>query len=77
MKPWYLASENVRNIPITRYIASWYIGGGNRSIHQIREWLKTLIIDEEHLTDEEIELIAECAVNGKIELEVSVKRFLK
>lgn len=77
MKPWYLASENIKNIPITRYIASWYIGGGKRSIHQIRKWLKTLIIDGEPLNDEEVELIAECAVNGKLELEESVKRFLK
>ena len=76
MTPWYLTSETIKNIPITRYIASWYIAGGNRSIHRIREWLKTLIIDGEHLSDDEIELIAECAVNGKLELEGSAKRFL-
>lgn len=77
MKPWYLASESIRNIPITRYVASWYVGGGTQSIHRVREWLKTLIIDGEHLNEEEVELIATCAVNGKLELEGSVKRFLK
>ncbi len=76
MTPWYAMSKDVRGIPITRFVASWYIGGGNRSIHLVRKWLKTLIIDGEHLTDEEVETIAQCTVNGKLELESSVKRFL-
>lgn len=76
MAPWYLASDMIKGIPITRYIASWYIAGGTQSIHRVREWLKTLIIDGEHLSDDEIDLIAECTVTGKLELEGSAKRFL-
>ena len=76
MKPWYAMSESVRGIPITRFVASWYVGGGIQSIHLVRKWLKTLIIDGEHLTDEEVDTIAECTVNGKLELESSAKNFL-
>jgi len=76
MKPWYAMSESVRGIPMTRFVASWYIGGGYQNIHQVRKWLKSLIIDGEQLTDEEIEVIAQCIVNGKLELESSAKRFL-
>ena len=76
MKPWYAMSESIRGIPVTRYVASWYIGGGIRSINSVRKWLKSLMIDGEHLTDEEVETIAQCTVNGKLELEVSAKRFL-
>ena len=77
MTPWYLASDMIKGIPITRYIAAWYIGGGTQSIHRVRAWLRTLIIDGERLTDDEVETIAECTVTGKLELEESAKRFLK
>ena len=76
MTPWYAMSKDIRGIPVTRYVASWYIGGGKRSINQVRKWLATLIINGEHLSGEEIEELAQCIVNGKLELEVSAKRFL-
>ena len=76
-KAWYEASEDINGIPLTRYIASWYIAGGKRNIHAIREWLRTLVINGRNLTDDEVQLIADCTVSGKLELEESVKNFKK
>lgn len=74
MKPWYMASEWINGIPLTRYIASWYIGGGDDNIHTVREWLRSLVINGRHLTEEEVALIAEATVTGKLELEDSVPK---
>ena len=76
VKPWYLASETVKGIPITRYIASWYRVGGKCYYDKMEEWLKSLNIDGKPLTDDEVMLIVECAKNGKLELEVTAKRFI-
>lgn len=76
-KVWYEASEDINGIPLTRYIASWYIAGGKRNIHAIREWLRTLVINGRNLTEDEVQLIADCTVSGKLELEESVKAFKK
>ena len=76
MKPWHAMSKSVRGIPITRYIASWYNVGGTSRNRSIREWLQTLVVDEEHLTKEEVDTIVNCAITGKLELESSAKRFL-
>ena len=42
-----------------------------------KEWLKSLVINGRHLTDEEIHDILFIADNGKMELELSAKMFLK
>ena len=76
VKPWYLASETVRGIPITRYIDSWYRVGGKCYYGKMKEWLKSLDFDGEHLTDDEVMLIVECARNGKLELEETAKQFV-
>lgn len=76
VKPWYLASETVKGIPITRYIASWYRAGGKCYYEKMEEWLKSLTIDGRLLTHDEITLIVECARNGKLELEVTAKQFI-
>lgn len=76
VKPWYLASEDVRGIPVTRYIASWYRVGGKCYYGKMKEWLKSLNIDGEPLTDEEVTLIVDCAKNGKLELEETAKKFI-
>lgn len=76
VKPWYLASETVKGIPITRYIASWYRVGGKNHYEKMEEWLKSLNVDGQPLTDDEVVLIVECARNGKLELEVTAKRFI-
>ena len=60
----------------TRYIASWIKVGGklqcNKDIVDFEEWLKSLNLDEE-----DINKIIFLATNGKLELEVSAKKFLK
>lgn len=75
MKAWYEMSESINGIPVTRYVASWYIAGGKQNIHKVREWLKSLVINDRHLTNEEVELIAMCTVTGKLELQESAKKF--
>ena len=76
MNPWYAMSENINGIPVTRYIASWYIAGGKRSIPKIRKWLESLTINGRHLTNEEVKVIADCSVNGMFELEEVAKQFI-
>lgn len=76
IRPWYLASILVHGIEITRYVSSWYIGGGTQSYHKAKEWLRTLTINGEALSEEEVTLIADCIVTGKLELQDSVKDFL-
>lgn len=73
---WYLASRTVKGIPITRYIVSWYNSGGTDDYSLIVKWLKTLAINGQALSEEEVHLIASCAVNGMLELESSAKKFL-
>lgn len=75
MKAWYEMSESINGIPVTRYVASWYIAGGKQNIHAVREWLKSLVINDRHLTNDEVELIAMCTVTGKLELQESAKKF--
>jgi hypothetical protein len=82
--------EKIKNIHISRYIASWYRSGGGRiypayftrdpryksGAKTFAGWLKTLVIDGEHLTDEEVQRICSFANNGKLELEDSAKEYL-
>lgn len=60
----------------TRYIASWIKVGGklqcNKDIDDFEEQLKSLNLDKE-----DINKIIFLATNGKLELEVSAKKFLK
>lgn len=53
-------------------------GGNCRKDYALfKEWLKSLVINGRHLTDEEIHDILFIADNGKMELELSAKMFLK
>ena len=74
---WYEASTMIRNIPLTRYISSYYIGGGTPVYRMAYLWAEQLIIDDEKLTEEEVKLIANCATNGMFEMEESAKDFMK
>lgn len=75
MKAWYEMSEQINEIPVTRYVASWYIAGGKQNIYAARKWLQSLVINDRHLTEDEVELIAQCIVTGKLELQESAKKF--
>jgi hypothetical protein len=62
----------------SRFIASWIRSGGTFGKHgqgydDFRNWLKSLGF----LSDEDIECIMYLARNGKLELEVSAKNFIK
>ena len=76
MKPWYAMSEDIKGIPVSRWIASWYIGGGSQSKPMVKRWLKTIVVDGEPFTEEEINTLSECIVCGKLELQESVKKFI-
>lgn len=61
-------------IHYSRFIASWYNKGGEKitSYGPFRDWLYSLGF----LTEKEIDDICEMATNGKLELEMSAKRFI-
>lgn len=65
----------IKGIYISRYVASWTNAGGKRK--GFKNWLRTLVIDGEHLTEEEIYDIYAYATNGKLELEDSAREYLK
>lgn len=73
----------VRGIHMSRYIASWANSGGTlkrnllNGFPAFRVWLRTLKIDGDHLTKDEIQQICDYARNGKLELEASAKNFLE
>ena len=79
----------IKGIHTSRYIASWYKVGGTmkkyvnktdpnkrRIESHFADWLRTLVINGEHLTREEIDHICRLAENGKLELQESAKKFL-
>lgn len=72
-------NKDIEGIYISRFIASWQKSGGNcrKDYGLFKEWLKSLIINDRHLTDNEIRAICFIADNGKMELETSAKAFLK
>ena len=76
-KQWYNLSEEIHGIPVTRFIASWYRMGGGPYSDEIEEWLETLSIDGEKLTNDEVVMVAQCATIGKLELEISAKNFIE
>lgn len=72
----------VNGIHKSRYIASWIYAGGELhgskgGNHKFVQWLKTLIINDRHLTEDEIKSIDFFARNGKLELQELAKEFLK
>ncbi len=77
MKQWYESSDNIRGIPLTQYVASWYRAGcdGYSNYRRAIQWLQSLNINGASLSDAEIKTIAECIDNGKLELEESAKNF--
>lgn len=71
-------NKEIEGIYISRFIASWQAAGNCRKDYGLfREWLKTLIINGRYLTDDEIHDILFIADNGKLELEMSARKFLK
>lgn len=74
-------NETECGIHVTRFIMSWVRVGGTFSCvgdgyDDFREWLNTLMIDGEPLSDQDVNHIMDLAVNGKMELEYSATKFL-
>lgn len=67
----------IKDIHVSRYIASWHVAGGHLGTSEkgrfdFAKWLESL-----GLTDEEVAYIYNYATNGKLELENSVRVFLR
>lgn len=68
-------------IHATRFIASWIRVGGTletgRDYKNFEAWLRTLKVDGENLSEQDVKHISDLAWNGKMELECSARQFLK
>ena len=65
----------VKGVHASRYIMSYLREGGEANYRdKFRKWLKSLPME---LTEEEIDYIVGIYDNGKMELEMNAKRFLK
>ena len=65
----------IKGVHASRYIMSYLREGGEANYRdKFREWLKSLPME---LTEEEIDYIVGIYDNGKMELEMNAKRFLK
>lgn len=80
----------IKGIHVSRYIASWYNVGGTKVRYlnktdptkrriesYFADWLRTLVINDGHLTEDEVRYITHFAENGKLELQESAKEFLE
>ena len=80
----------IRGIPVSIYVASWYMAGGKTRTYKIKfdqiaenhaermkDWLRTLVIGSEHLTEDEVNYIYDYARTGNSELKESAWQFLR
>lgn len=65
----------IKGIYVSRYIASWLHEKVRMSI-AFKQWLRTLVIDGEHLTEDEVDYIYNFATNGKLELQENASFFI-
>lgn len=74
------SNETECGIHVTRFIASWVREGGvlrtGGDYEDFEGWLRTLIIDGEPLSEDDVRHILHLTKNGKMELEYSARRFL-
>ena len=72
-----LENKRIKGVHISRYLASYISNTGMFRLYQFEEWLRTLVLNGERLTDEEIGEIKEFAALGKMEFEYAAKEFAK
>lgn len=82
-------NDIIHGIYASEYIASWVrngktfnnrVGNGTRREshrRQFIDWLKWITVNGSKLTEEEIQRITFLADNGKLELEESIKHYLR
>ena len=61
----------------SRFIASYMNVRGKIYRDEFRGWLKSLIINGEHMPDDVVDDIVELSVNGKLELEENCRLYFK
>lgn len=69
----------IKDIHCSRYVASYVRSGGSlssREAWRFKGWLKSLVINGENLSDDEVRYIYNYGTNGKLELEENAARFL-
>ena len=64
-------------IHYSRYIASWINADGDLHFNQYRSRFANWLRATQALTDKEVQEICELAENGKLELEISARNFIK
>ena len=67
-------------IHYSRFVASWVKVGGelrSRNAYLMKDWLRTLTINDKKIPEDIIMEIYNFATNGKLELQELAKRFLE
>lgn len=67
-------------IHYSRFVASWVLAGGElrrRNAYILKDWLRTLKINDKPIPEDIIMEIYLYATNGKLELQTSAKNFLE
>ena len=68
-------NKEYMGIHYSRFIASWMKMGGKIN-YKFKEWLRSLIINNENIPEEIIREIYDFADNGKLELQENAAKFL-
>ena len=75
MKYDWLSNPLINDIYASRYIASYTEVMGQIEPTPFRQWLKSLVINGEPLSSEDVEFLVDRACSGKLELEEHARRF--
>ena len=73
-------NKTFEGIHYSRFVASWVIAGGElrrRNAYILKDWLRTLTINDKPIPEEVIYEIYLYATNGKLELQENAARFLE
>lgn len=75
-------NETECGIHVTRFIMSWVREGGElkrngRGYDEFEAWLRSLKVDGNHLSDQDVNHILDLTKCGKMELEYSAREFMK
>lgn len=70
-----LENKQIKGIHISRYLVSYISQTGIFAIWQFEDWLRTLVLNDEKLSEDEIREIIQFAAMGKLELETAAKSF--
>lgn len=68
----------IEGIYYSRFVASWINATSRKGASKLafKTWLRQLVINGRHLTEEEVRDLYNYATNGKMELEDNITHFL-